>query len=126
MKLALLQRIFAKLTTDTILSDNVIEYFDDRFLPDLPDNGLITKAMMVSYVPGAVAPISTTITAGTTPVSLTVPYTDMVDPTILFRTTDGHPYSPVDYQDTGSSVVLTSPDDGTGKSADTYTMIIKA
>lgn len=127
MKGALLQRIFARLLTDSILSDNVIEYTDAPSLTDLPDQGLVTKNMLLSqYSPGG-AQVEYDVVAGTTPISQTIPYTDITNPTVLFRLPDGTNYTGyLGYQDTGTDIVLTSPDMGDGTSADTYTVIIKA
>lgn len=103
----------------------------DVNLSALPDNNsLVTKGMLLvvaNSIPETTPPIPTTITAGTTPVSLTVVYTDFVYPTVLFRDPSGNNYTGfINYQDTGASIILTSPDDGTGHSVDSYVMIIKA
>jgi len=85
-------------------------------------NGSYTALANLSDIDGG---LITPITAGTTPVSLTVAYSGITNPTVLFRDASGNNYTPVGYQDTGTSIVLTSPDKGDGTSADTYSMVIK-
>lgn len=126
MKQALLQRIFARLIGDSIYSDNVIEYTNAPSLTDLPDQGLVTKNMLLSqYSPGGVQ-VVTSIVGGTTGNPITVPYTDIINPTLIYRNADGSSYSgAVNNIDTGDTIVLTGDDDGTGKFADSFSFIIK-
>lgn len=126
MKQALLQRIFARLVTDSILSDNVIEYTDPPSLTDLPDDGLVTKNMMQEQFPVPGAQVTQLITGGITPNPTTVPYTGFVNPTLIFRNADGSNYTGLTSNvDDGSSIVLTGDDDGSGHFIDSFTIIIK-
>lgn len=127
MKQALLQRIFARLLTDSILSDNVIEYTNPPSLTDLPMKGVVDKDMLLNqYSPGG-AQVEYDVVAGTTPISQTIPYTDIINPTVLFRLPDGTNYTGyLGYQDTGTDIVVTSPTEDGTTSIDTYTVIIKA
>lgn len=125
MKGAFLQRIFA-LLGDSIFSDNVIEYSDPPSLTDMPDNGVITKNMLLSQYSPSGEQVEYDVVAGTTSVSQTIPYADITNPTVLFRDASGNNYTGyTGYQDTGTDIVVTSPDMGDGTSADTYTVIIK-
>lgn len=126
MKGALLQRIFARLIGDSILSDNVIEYTNPPSLTDLPDNGLVTKIMIETEYPVPGAQVTTVIISGVTENPITVPYGMMVNPTLIFRNADGSNYSgAVNNVDTGSAIVLTGDDDGFGHFEDSFTFIIK-
>lgn len=127
MKIALLQRIFALLTTDNIISDNVIVYSNPPSLTDLPDAGLVTKNMLESQYTPSGTPVVTSIVGGTTANPITVAYTGFEYPTLVFRNSDGSNYAgAVNNVDNGSSIVLTGDDDGTGHFADSFTFIIKA
>jgi hypothetical protein len=126
MKIALLQRIFALLTTDSILSDNVIEYTDPPSFTDLPDNGLVTKNMIETQYPVPGAQVVTAIEAGVTANPITVAYGTMINPTLIFRNSDGSNYSgAVNNVDTGAGITLTGDDDGAGHFADSFSFIIK-
>lgn len=110
-----------------ITSDSDIVYSDPPSLTDLESNGLVTKNMMVSYVPSPPADqITTPIIGGTTDNPITVNYGDMVNPTLIFRTAAGLNYTgSVNNQDTGTTIVLTGDDNGSGKFADSFSFIIK-
>lgn len=51
--------------------------------------------------------------------------TTMQNPTLIFRNPDGSNYSTPDNTDTGSAIVITTPDRGDGLSADTFSVVIK-
>jgi len=94
---------------------------DNQVNPNYQGSGIVIDVEGGEVIPD----IITDIFQGVTPVVITVPYTGFTNPTVLFRDSSGNNYTPVNYQDTGTDVVVTSPDDGTGHSADTYTVIIK-
>lgn len=111
----------------SIMSDSVIEYLDPPSLTDLPDNGLVTKNMLENALPPTPTDqIITPIVSGVTGNPKTVNYGEMVNPTLIFRNSDGSNYSgAVNNIDNGTEIVLTGDDDGSGKFADSFSFIIK-
>lgn len=121
------------MTGGPIQSDSDIVYTDPPSLTDLEDNGLVTKDMLLSSIPGVpVNPVITLIVGGTTSNPITVSYGDMTNPTLLFRNSDGSNYAGAanntDNAYAGSpsnSITLTGDDNGSGKFVDSFTFIIK-
>jgi hypothetical protein len=95
---------------------STIDFADD----DLP-NWRAVKAEI-----GNINQITTPITSGVTGNPITVAYTGMVNPTLIFRNGDGSNYSgATNNVDNGTEIILTGDDDGHGKFADTFSFIIK-
>lgn len=129
--------IFRRLFSDgvqAISAWSFLSYFtsdgSDVPLSALPDNNsLVTKGMLqvvADSIPGAIPQVTTPIVGGTTPNPITVPYTGMENPTLIFRNADGSNYSgAVNNVDTGTDIVLTGDDDGTGHFADSFSFVIK-
>lgn len=80
----------------------------------------------LDLVSGSAPAITTNIIAGVTPNPITVSYTGMAHPWLIFRNSDGSNYGGApDNTDTGSSIILSGNDDGAGHFADSFTFIIK-
>lgn len=103
-------------------------FYKTRYeLADLNDDDLVTKYLLLNNSSSIPDPVVNAITGGTTPNPITVPYTGMVYPTLIFRNADGSNYGgAVNNVDNGSSIVLTGDDDGAGHFADSFQFIIKA
>jgi hypothetical protein len=75
---------------------------------------------------GTIPQIEIGIIGGVTMMPLTVPYTGFINPTIIYRKSDGSNYGgAVNNVDTGSAIILTGDSDGSGHFADSFTMVIK-
>lgn len=81
-----------------------------------------TTAGSVPPVPDIVR----SITGGVTTIPQTITHTGTTWPTVIFRDGAGNVYSGATSQDTGTDIVVTGDDDGTGKFADSFVVIVKA
>jgi hypothetical protein len=73
-----------------------------------------------------VPPIVRNITGGVTTIPQTYAHPGMVWPTVMFRDGSGNTYGGAFGQDTGTDIVVSGDDDGSGKFADSFIVIIKA
>jgi hypothetical protein len=108
---------------DFVTSESRISYKTTYDISALNPNDLITKAM---FIDGPFAQITTPIMGGVTPNPVTITYGAMINPTIILRNNDGSNYSgSANNVDNGTEIVLTGDDNGSGKFADTFNIILK-
>lgn len=72
----------------------------------------------------SVSQIITPVVAGTTNVTVTIPHPGMTNPFPFFKDASGNEYTGATWQDDGTNIIVTCPDNGSGKSADTFTIIV--
>lgn len=74
----------------------------------------------------SVSQIITSVVAGTTNVTVTIPHPGMTNPFPFFKDASGNEYTGATWQDDGTNIIVTCPDNGFGKSADTFTIVISS
>ena len=104
-------------------SSSVIDYETRYELGDLRPDSLVTKYLLLN---NSLAPaqIPTNVTAGTTPITITIPHPGMSYPAVQMYDAAGNEYTGATWADDGTNIIVTAPDNGTGKSADTFLIVV--
>lgn len=116
------------MTGGPIQSDSDIVYTNPPSLTDLEDNGLVTKDMLLSSIPGG-GPDPISITQGVDLTPMTVPYGDTPSPDYVLINLTGSPNNLIDRQTNvtyfgGNFVIYGATADGT-TFADSFLFSIK-
>ena len=72
-----------------------------------------------------IPPIVRNITGGVTTIPQTIVHTGMTWPSVIFRDGSGNEYAGATSQDNGTSIIVTGDDDGSGKFADSFVVVVK-
>lgn len=112
-------------TTDPILVRGKARFAQDLVTADLADRDVPSWINVLNAIGSVVFGfIKVDVVAGD-PQPLTIPHPDFTWPTVMYRNADGSRYGGATDTDTGSDIVVTGDDDGSGNFADSFTVIVK-